>query len=110
MVKICTDPITPEELTALAQEIGGFYIKVVVDLEKQVLAAGAKMHVDEEESLIKNGSKKENLWGSGYDLETKQITYDSIINNKPGVNQSSDILDPEIRQMVETIIKRLFNI
>lgn len=109
-MKILTDPIGEEELKELAKEIDGFYIKIVVDMEKEILAAGSKMHVDEEEMLIENGSVKENLWGGGYDLETKQVAYDSIINNKPGINASSDILDPAIRNKFENILRKILRV
>jgi hypothetical protein len=109
-MKVITKPIEGQEIKAMAEEIGGFYIKVVVDIEKEVMAAGAKMHVDEEQLLIGKGSVKDNLWGGGYDLETKQISYDSIINNKPGVNSSSDILDPKVRRKFEIIVKKLLDL
>ncbi|MFA6013223.1 MAG: DUF5674 family protein [Desulfobacteraceae bacterium] len=110
MIKLLNKPAEANEIKAMAREIGGFYIKVVVDIEKGILAAGAKMHTDEEQLLLENGSKKEYLWGGGYDLETKQITFDSIINNKPGVNSSSDIMDPLIRDKFTNIIKELLNL
>ena len=109
-MKIISNPVAGEELKELAQEIDGFYIKVVVDLEKEILAAGAKMHVDEELMLIENGSVKENLWGGGYDLETKQVAFDSIINIKPGLNASSDILEPAIRKKFENILRKVLNV
>lgn len=110
MMKVLTKPIEGEEIKAMAGEIGGFYIKVVVDIEREVMVAGAKMHIDEEQLLLENGSKKEYLWGGGYDLETGGITYDSIINNKPGVNASSDMLDPLIREKFTSIVKKILNI
>ena len=110
MRKLVTSPVSEKELLSLAEAIGGFYIKAVVDLEREILSAGAKMHVDEEEYLMTNGSKKENLWGGGYDLETKQVTFDSIINNKPGINMSSDILDPAVREKFEIILKKLLKV
>lgn len=110
MVKIINNPVEKAELTKLAEEIGGFYIKVVVDVEREVMAAGAKMHVDEEQLLLEQGSRKENLWGGGYDLEVGEVTFDSIINNKPGVNASSDILNPDIRNKFEIILRKLFKL
>ncbi|HBC72504.1 MAG: hypothetical protein UX91_C0003G0055 [Candidatus Amesbacteria bacterium GW2011_GWB1_47_19] len=59
------------------------------------------MHVDEEQLLIEQGCVKEDLWGGGYD---------SIVNNKPGTNASSDILDPGIRKKFEDIVRKLLNI
>ena len=94
----------------MAQEIGGFFIKVVVDLEKEILAAGAKMHVEEEEILIKDGSNKESLWGGGYNLDDKIVTFDSIINNKPRVNPSLEILDKATREKLEKITRYLLNV
>jgi len=110
MIKIISGGIDINELNKLAEEIGGFYIKIVVDLDRGILAAGAKMHVDEEQMLLEQGSKKENLWGGGYDLETKYVTFDSIINNKPGINNSSEILDTGIRTKFETITRKLLGI
>ena len=109
-MKILIGPIDLEELKVLSNEIDGFYIKVVADLEKKILAAGAKMHVDEEQILLEKGSRKEDLWGGGYDLEIKEVTFDSIINNKPGVNASSEILDPLIRKRFEKILKKILNV
>lgn len=109
-MKTITRPISKIELQELSQEIGGFFIKVVVDLDKKILVAGAKMHIDEEQELLKNGSIRENLWGGGYDLEEKKITFDSIINNRPGVNHSSEILEPAIREKFERIVRYLLDL
>ena len=109
-MKIVTALIAEGKLRELAREIGGFFIKVVVDLDKNILCAGAKMHVDEERELLNNGSLKENLWGGGYNLEEKIITYDSIINNKPGINNSSEILDQNIRLKLELLTRKLLNL
>ena len=109
MVKVICNTVDMNGLAEVAREIGGFYIKVVVDLEKEVMAAGAKMHVAEEQMLIAQEGKNENLWGVGYDLELREVTFDSIINNKPGVNTSSDILDSGIRKKFETIVRRLLS-
>jgi hypothetical protein len=110
MARIISKQINLDDLKKLAEAIGGFYIKVVVDLEKEVLVAGAKMHVEEEQMLINEGSSQENLWGGGYDIESKQITYDSIINNKPEKNPSSDILDADVRKKFGAIVKKLLDI
>ncbi len=94
----------------LAFEIGGFFIKVVIDLEKRILAAGAKMHIDEEQELLQFGSNQQNLWGGGYDLEKKEIIFSSIINNRPVFNQDDNIIDPKIREKFTEILKELFPI
>jgi hypothetical protein len=110
MKRKIAEPIKRGELKELAKAVGGFYIKVVVDIKKGILAGGAKMHTDEERLLKGGDSSQEDLWGGEYDLETKQITFDSIINNKPEINASSEILNLEVRKKFADIVKRLLNI
>ncbi len=110
MLKIIEKPINQEELEKLAEEIGKFFVKVVVDLEKGILCAGAKMHFEEEQELINHGSQQNNLWGGGYDLEEKKITFDSIINHRPKENPSEEILNTQIREKFEKLVKYLFNV
>jgi len=97
-----------KELTKLAEHFKG-YIKVVVDMKKEILAAGADRHFDEEQVLFNEGSLQENLWGGGYDLETEEIDYNSIINLRPSQdNPSRDILSKDLRQKFDKIIRKLF--
>jgi translation initiation factor 1 (eIF-1/SUI1) len=37
--------------------------KVVVDIEKEVIAIDGELHADLETFLLENGSKQEDLWG-----------------------------------------------
>ncbi|MCL4392672.1 DUF5674 family protein [Patescibacteria group bacterium] len=76
----------------MSKEFDG-YIKVVIDIEKMILAGGAERHFDLEQKLLEEGSIQKNLWGSGIDLETRQIDYNSMINLRPRENNPSiDIL------------------
>ena len=98
---------TKKELFALGEHFKG-YIKIVVDLEKEVLAGGADRHSDEEKALLEEGSKQKDLWGGGFDLETKEIDYNSVINLRPSQdNPSRDILSGELREKFEKIVKKL---
>ena len=47
---------TKDQMEKMARHFSG-YIKVVVDLEKEILVGGADRHVDEEQMLLNNGSK-----------------------------------------------------
>jgi len=98
---------TKKQLNDLAEHFKG-YIKIVVDIEKGILAGGADRHVDEEKELLKEGSKQKDLWGGGVDLETKQIDYNSVINLRPNEdNPSRDILSRETREKFDKIVKNL---
>jgi len=107
MNHIITKKASKAELKEMAQHFQG-YIKVVVDIEKEILAGGADRHVDEEKILLDNGSKQENLWGGGFDTTTAEIDYNSIINLRPRQsNPSREILDASIRNTFDTIVKKL---
>lgn len=49
---VITKKATEKQIKRMSYEYGS-YIKVVVDLEKGILAGGAAMHYDEERVLLK---------------------------------------------------------
>ncbi|MBI4038879.1 hypothetical protein HY384_02880 [Candidatus Daviesbacteria bacterium] len=106
MILIIRKKATEEELQKMAEDFSG-YIKVVVDIERGILAGGGKRHVDAEQLLLKEGSKQDNLWGGGLDLETKEVDYNSMINIRPILgNMSRDIMSQEIREKFDKNIKK----
>lgn len=107
MLKIIKKKADEETLKLVSEDLDG-YIKFVVDLENEIIAAGGTRHFEGEELLLGQGSKQENLWGGGLDLETKEIDFDSMINIRPNQeNPSREILNPKIREKVEAIIHKL---
>lgn len=107
MILVIEKKAKPEEIKKMSQDFQG-YIKVVVDVEKGILAGGGKRHVDGEQKLLSFGSKQKNLWGGGVDMETKEIDYNSIINLRPSQNNPSrDILFNEIRKQFDKLVKKL---
>lgn len=98
---------TKNEIEKMAEDLMGF-IKVVVDVKNEILAGGGQRHVEGEQKLLQEGSKQHNLWGGGFDTETKEIDYNSMINLRPSQdNPSRDILSPEIRREFDKIVKDL---
>jgi hypothetical protein len=86
----------------------GNYIKVVIDIEKEILSGGSEFHYEDEQYLLEYGCNQSNLWGGGVDMNTKQIDYNSMINVRSNQdNPSRDILSPEIRKKFDTIIRKL---
>ena len=107
MIIILTKKITSEQLKQVSEDIEG-YVKFVIDLERQILAAGGRMHFEDEKELLDNGSKQENLWGGGWDLETNELDFDSMINIRPNQgNSSREVLSEDIRQHMAEIAKHL---
>lgn len=108
MILILDRRATEEEIQQMAEDFDG-YIKVVVDIERKILAGGGKRHVDGEQLLGQIGSGQENLWGGGIDMETKEIDYNSMINIRPRQNNASrDIMSLKIREMFDKIVKKTF--
>jgi hypothetical protein len=103
IVRAKTDSQT---LKKIAEDLKG-YIKIVVDLRREVLSAGGEKHVDGERLLLEDGSCQEDLWGAGLDLESGEMDFDSLINLRPTQNKSLEILDEKIRKKVEALIQYL---
>lgn len=110
-MKIITDKITLAELSEMAEKMFGNLIKAVVDVEKEIMAVDAELHVDLETKLLANDSKQENLWGinlypeiSGQDF----IEFDSMINLKPAQgNRTRGIESVEIQGKIRRIVNKL---
>jgi len=94
-----------KEKTALDSNLE--FVKVVVDLEKETLAAICDLHMDCAEELTKAGSDWKNLWGANVNLGKKTIVFVSMINIRPGKNDDMEIQDPETRKKVEAVINKL---
>ncbi|MBI3380104.1 hypothetical protein HY029_05095 [Candidatus Gottesmanbacteria bacterium] len=110
-MKIIEDPISLEELRDVAKKLFGNMIKVVVDIEKEQMAIDGELHADEEALLLQNGSKQQNLWGINLypDMKGKDfIEFDSMINLRPSIrNNSRSIDNPQIREKITQIVKKL---
>lgn len=107
MLLIIREKANDETTKKVAEDLKG-YIKVVVDMERGILAAGGMRHFESEQALLKDTSKQENLWGGGLDSKTGEIDFDSIINLRPNQdNPSREVLSQEVRKRMEKIIRSL---
>ena len=106
MLSIIRAKIDPPSRQKVAEDLNG-YIKVVVDVRRKILSAGGQKHVDGEQLLLKDGSRQEDLWGAGLDLETNEMDFDSMINLRPTQNTSREILNQKVRRQVEEITRSL---
>jgi len=110
-MKIFTKKISKEEIKKLANEYFGDMVKVVVDIEKEILAAGGEFHSDSETLLIENGSKQENLWGINYFPGRRgdaRVEYSALINVRPrNKNYSFEIKDRTIRGKIKKIVDKI---
>lgn len=110
MIIVLTQPINDETKKKIGEDLDG-YVKVVIDIGKGIVAAGGKRHVEAEQVLLTGGSRQDDLWGGGIDLETGAIDFDSMINIRPSQgNTSREVLSQDIRTKMETLIKKYFSL
>ena len=107
MILILLKKATDEEVKKVAQDLDG-YIKFVVNIKQEILAAGGKLHSDGEKLLLGQGSRQEDLWGGGIDLETMIIDCNSMINIRPRQgNRSRGVEDEAIRNRILEVVNKL---
>ena len=81
-------------------------IKIVVDIEREILAGGSGMHYECEQLLLNEGSEQENLWGANWFPDEQSIEFESLINIRPRQNRSIIIQDENICNEVERITRK----
>jgi hypothetical protein len=80
------------------------YVKLAVDINRGILAGGGAMHADCEAALLEDGSQQEFIWGADWNPSSQQVTFEPLINIRPGQNnRSMEIMDPSIREQVAGI-------
>ena len=108
MIYIIRDRATPEQIKEMLDMLQT-YIKLAVDIDREILAGGGAMHADCEAVLLDDGSQQEFIWGADWNPSAQQVTFESLINIRPRQNNPSmEILDPKIqKQVAEITIKWL---
>ena len=109
-MQILERPVSREELKAIAQNTFGDMVKCVADIRRGLLAIDADLHADLEALLLQNGSSQEDLWGFNLWVEEEGedfIEFDSLINIRSWQNNPSrDILNPEVRDSIKSIVAK----
>jgi hypothetical protein len=106
MIHLIKDCATKEQIEEMLETLGS-YIKLAVDIKKEVLAGGGEYHADCEAVLLENGSKQVDIWGADWYPLTQEVGYESLINIRPRQNnRSMEIQDPVIQEKVGQIIKK----
>lgn len=107
MICIIREPATSQQIQAMLQALRT-YIKLAVDIDREILAGGGALHADCEGVLLEDGSQQSSIWGADWIPAAQQVTFESLINIRPQQNnRSMEILDSEIREKVAAITYRL---
>ena len=107
-MKVIKTPLTANEITELKTQYGN-YLKLTIDLDKEIVVAGCLLHADGEDMLLHNGSKQKDIWGGGINLETRAIDAIAVLNLRPNLDNSSlEIINSERREKFINIVKKIF--
>ncbi|MBI3333254.1 MAG: hypothetical protein HYZ93_04105 [Candidatus Omnitrophica bacterium] len=111
-MKIVTETLTLHEVSRMAADTFGDFVKAVVDVDRGLIAVDAELHSDLEAALLEGGSKQRSLWGINLYPERQGdefIEFDSMINMRPSQgNKSRGVADGETRrQIIEIIAEKI---
>jgi len=102
-IHIIRQHATEKESCEMLEELET-YIKLAVDVERNILAGGGEYHADCEEVLLEDGSRQEDIWGADWYPESKTVGFVALINIRPRQdNRGMEVENPELRAKIETI-------
>lgn len=108
-IHVFTSKATPSQMQEMLESFSEMrMIKIVVDIEREILAGGSGMHYECEQLLLSDGSEQENLWGANWFPDEQEIEFESLINIRPRQNRSIIIQDKAICDKVEHITRKYF--
>lgn len=86
-------------------------VKIVVDIEQEIMAIGSGLHADAEQILLEQGSKQDNLWEANIYPDrdrSNMIEYVSMINIRPRLGQREmEITDKDLKKKIKKVIEKL---
>jgi len=106
-IHIIRQRATEKEIREMLEELET-YIKLAVDVERNILAGGGEYHADCEEVLLEDGSRQENIWGADWYPESRTVGFGALINIRPQQdNRGMEIENPRLRERIETVVRTL---
>lgn len=106
MIHVIREKATKEQIKEML-EILGSYVKVAVDIKREILSGGGELHADCETMLLQDGSKQKDVWGADWVPKTGEIRLAALINIRPKQNnRSMEIQDVQISTKVRGVIKK----
>ena len=110
-MKIITEPTSLKELWNDREVKFEDMMKMVVDVEQEIVAADAELHADLEAHLLDNGSRQCDLWGINIypdKSDEDYIEFTALINIRPSQNnRSMEVEDTQTRHKIREICTKL---
>ncbi|MCM8790232.1 MAG: DUF5674 family protein [Candidatus Omnitrophica bacterium] len=109
-IHIIRTKATDAEIKEMLEALGS-YIKLAVDIRREVVAGGGMLHADCEAALLDDGSKQVDIWGADWLPDSKEVRFEALINIRPRQkNRSMTIENQAIRHKVDEIVKARFGV
>jgi hypothetical protein len=106
-IHILTSKATSSQIQEMLEPFSEMrMIKIVADIEREILAGGSGMHYECEQLLLSEGSEQENLWGANWFPDEQSVEFESLINIRPRQNRSIIIQDENICAEAERITRK----
>ncbi len=109
-MKILDKTMALDELKKMASAKFGDLVKVVVDVEREIVALDGELHSDLEALLLQDGSQQQDLWGVNLYPEQPGdafVEFDSMINLRPSQgNRSRGVDDINIQGKIRKIVDK----
>ena len=106
-IHIVRQRVTGKGINEMLEELKT-YIKLAVNVERDIPAGGGEYHADCKEVLLEDGSRQQDIWGADWYPEYRKVELRELINIRPRQgNRSMEIEDPKLRAKIETTIRRL---
>lgn len=111
MAIVIVGKLTKEDIGKAREDYSG-YIKITVDIRRRIVAIGGEYHADAEEVLVgKFQCQRKDIWGGGYNIKLRKFETNAVLNIKPRINDSPEIIDQKIREDFLSLVKeKLTNI
>ena len=104
LIHIIREMATDSQIREMLEQLEN-YIKLAVDVRREILAGGGALHADCEAVLLEDGSKQEDVWGADWIPSSQEVRYEVLINLRPGQGGfSMELEDPQLREATERIV------
>lgn len=111
MILVIREPATQQQIEQMQEQFGSSFIKLAVDVKREILAGGGEFHSDCEQILLEDGSQQVDIWGADWYPDEKTVGFEALINIRPGQqNFKMVVQDPTLRAKIEQIVRHLLEV
>jgi hypothetical protein len=105
IVYLLDAPATEAQIEGLRSQASS-EVRLAVDVELALVAAGGEYHQDCEDVLLTAGSNQDDIWGATWIRATKAVEFVSVINIRPRYAAwTMELRDEVLRARTERVVR-----